>query len=162
MNDLRDFGLRGLITLAINVIFLIVATLASGLMGRAAIIGPMVLGFAALWAAMIVITTLLAALARYDRRFNVYDRAPLYLGINLLASAGPLLIFAAYMALQAHQSALGSSWAERLAIYMVGFFASYIAHAIVTLFFDGQFYALINLFIALMGYLLLVLLRIYF
>lgn len=162
MNDLRDFGLRGVIIVGINILFVAIAAWVCWLMGHVAFIGPLVLGFVGLWAAMIVITTLLAVIARYNRQFNMYDRAALYLGANIITSAVPLLAFVAYIVMQAHQAVLGAGWIERLALYGVGFLASYIAHAIVTVFFNGQLYAIINLFIALIGYLLLVLSRVYF
>jgi hypothetical protein len=147
--DLRELAMDVLVALGINIGFGLLAALGYGLLGRMPMLGPLALKFAILWGVMLLVTVMLHPIQRIFR-LNLYDHSTAYVLINALAGALPLLIFSAFGALMAHQSAPGTS---AIVLHLIGFLASYVAHTVVTVFFHGQIYMLINFVVALGGYL---------
>jgi hypothetical protein len=146
--DWREFAADIVIGLGINVAFMLLAALAYGLLGVPQMILQLLGSYAALWGVMVIISVALAFIHRLFR-LNLYDHTNAYTLLNVIASALPLLAFAAVLALRTHDVAFGSI-AFVIALFVIGFLACYIAHAVVTPFFGGQIYVLVNL-VAVLG-----------
>ena len=150
--DLRELALSLITALGINILFLGVAALVYWLLSVPQMIGRLALGFAVLWGSLLVVVAL-SQVIQTVFRLNLYDHYLRYVLMNLLFSALPLLGFCAFAALQVHQVVAGFSIGGGITLFVIGFLACYTAHAIVTTFFHGQLYALINAGLGLCGYL---------
>jgi len=155
-SNLRALTGDALIALGINLIFGLLAWRVYALLDQTQLTDPMVLGFAALWAVMLIVSVILYIIGRRFR-LNLYDRSTLYLSSNVLASALPLLFFAAFVALQTHQAAADSGTLTTIVLFVIGFLACYAAHIVVTVFFRGTIYVLVNWVVVLGSYVVFVL-----
>jgi hypothetical protein len=151
--DWREMGLLVSIVLGINVVFVLLAAPVYWLLGVPKMIGPLALGFAALWAVLLGVFVFSQAI-EYFFRLNLYDHSTRYILLNASLSAVPLLGWSATMALRAHQFAAGATIGVTIALFVIGFLACYTAHTVFTGFFHGQIYVLINIIVTLGGYLM--------
>ncbi len=149
--DWREVGTLIIIVLGINVAFVLLAAPVYGLLGVPKMIGHLALGFVGLWAGVLGVFAFSQLIERFFR-LNFYGHAIRYVVLNEFLSGSLLLGWSACMALRAHEFAAGATIGIAIALFILGFLACYIAHAVVTAFFHGHIYVLMNIVVSLAGY----------
>ncbi len=149
---MRRAGQEILTVLGLSVLFVAVAALVLWPMGRAALALSLGKGYAVFWAAVWVSVLLLGGVER-ALRLDPDTHYRSYVAVNLMASAFLVAGWAAFAALGARDFAAGASAWTATVLYTTGFLSSYLAFVVATAFYRGGVYKVVDLPLALAGYL---------
>jgi hypothetical protein len=140
-----------LIALAICATFFLVAGILMWFAGQSVFFWQLAGGFV-LFTLGVLAISLIGMLIQAAARINMYDRTNIYVGLNIVLSALPVLVWTAYAAHLASGAVNGFGMLSAAATHLVGFLSCYAAHTMVHSQFRGTIYALITLPIGLLGY----------
>jgi hypothetical protein len=137
--------------ISLNVIFLALAALILWIFDREIMALRLARGYGVLWLAAFVTAILLGQVQRY-LRVNLYDRSNVYLVSNLVTSIILQAGWAAFAALTLGSFVDGVSGWMIVVLYLIGAFSCIIAFYAVSSFYQGHFYRLISLPLALISF----------
>lgn len=132
-------------------LFLLLGALLSWLAGQTRLVLSLALGLVLFLGAAFLASLIAAALAKI-LRWNIYDRASLYIGLNLLASGSLTVAWVAHAAKLVEAATLHASWWQGGLLYLVGLLATVVAVQMIQEFFQGDIYRLANAALGLVGY----------
>ncbi len=152
MNDAEKSALGDLlIASALCVVFFLVAGILLWFAGQSVFFWQLAGGFV-LFTLGVLAVALIGTLIQSIARINMYDRTNTYIGLNVILSALPMLIWTAYAAHLASGAVNGFGMLSAAATHLIGFLSCYAAHTMVHSQFRGTIYAMITLPIGLLGY----------
>lgn len=136
-----------------NLLFIGLAALALWPLGMVPLAARLAKGYALLWAALsfsaVALGMILAIL-----RVNLYDHPNAFVYTNIAASAPLLSCWTAFAALAVRGLAASASFGAAALLYVVGFLASFVAWKVVCAIYRGELYQVVNLPVALAGFVL--------
>lgn len=138
--------------LAVNLLFVGLLALALWPLGAAALAGRLAKGYAVLWAATALGSMTILVAQKFLRVDEHWD-FDLYLYSNLAVSVVLMAGWPAFVALEVRGFAGPTFWAAA-PFHAAGLLSSFVGWMAVSAFFQGIFYKLVNLPLALAGYLL--------
>lgn len=137
--------------LVLNLFFLALAALLLWPLGRAALAVGLAKGYVVFWLAVRATAGLLALL-QHAFRVNLYDHSNAYvvsgIAVGGLMQAG----WSAFAALAVRGFTAGAPVGPAVALYAVGALSCVAAYCVVSAFYRGHVYKLINIVIALLGF----------
>lgn len=151
VHTLREEVLDFLIALGLNLIFVALVALLLWPLGKVALAFSLAKGYGILW----VVTALTAVAVYKVQRFFRVDTDTHYdaLVISNLSHAVLLLVgWSAFAALTVHDFASGVPVWVAAILWLVGFLSSHVAFTVLSSFYPGQIYKLINLILALISF----------
>jgi hypothetical protein len=135
----------------LNVLFLALIALILWLLGQAVIALYLAQGYGILWLATFVTAVLLGRIQQHFR-INLYDHSNMYLVSNLFASIILQTGWAAFAALTVRSFVADTPGWMIVVLYLIGTFSCIIAFYAVSSFYQGHFYRLISLPLALISF----------
>lgn len=150
--ELREELSTILSVLALNALFLAVMALVLWPLGQLALAWTLVKGFAVLWLAVlasVVLLVIIQRIARVDQ--DTHFRT--YVISNLVVSIPLIIAWSAFDALAVRGAMTGQAWWLAALLAVAGLLASYVGFAVVTAFYQGSIYRLVNLPLAAVSYL---------
>jgi hypothetical protein len=141
-----------LVALALNVLFLALTALLLWPLGRLRLAFSLAKGYGLLWTVLGVTAILVIRLQGF-LRVNLYDRANAYMASNLAVSCLLQIGWSAFAALTVHGFVSGASNWVAFILYFVGVVSCLVAFFAVSAVYQGTFYKLVSLPIALIGFL---------
>ena len=150
-NPAREIGLTWTALGLTFSLFLLLGALLSWLAGQTRLVLSLAVGLAVFLGAAFLASLIAAALAKL-LRWNIYDRASLYIGLNLLASGSLMVAWVAHAAKLIDAATLQTSWWQGGLLYLVGLLATVVAVQMIQEFFEGEIYRLANAALGLVGY----------
>jgi len=148
-NDL--YGL--VFALALNVVFLALIALLLWPLDRAAMNFPLAKGYLLFWV-IVTVTALALFSAHKILRVDMYSHADAHMISNLLVGGVAQAGWSAFAALVVHNFAAAAPVWVVLILYLVGGLSCFVAYNIVSSFYQGQIYRIINLLLALVSYII--------
>lgn len=136
-----------------NLLFLGLAALALWPLGMAPLAARLAKGYALLWPA-VAFSSVALGMVQAILRVNLYDHPNAFLYSNLTASALVLSCWTAFAALAVWGFAAAATFGTAALLYAVGFLASFVAWKVVCAVYRGELYQVVNLPVALLGFLL--------
>ncbi|MCA1634601.1 MAG: hypothetical protein LC802_13140 [Acidobacteria bacterium] len=149
--DPSDEGSEIVIGEVLNLIFLTLAWLMLWPLGRTALLIRLAWGYAVLWLVILITYALINRIQRFfrvdaDSHFDAYVLSNLSHSIFLLAG------WSAFAALAVRDSVgVAPAWVAVI-LYVVGFLSSYVAFIVLSSFYIGSIYKLLNLTVALVSF----------
>jgi hypothetical protein len=141
-----------LVGLGLNLLFLGLAAVLLWPLGSLPLAGRLLQGFLVLWAGVAAASAGLGLL-HAALRINLYDRYNLFVGSNLAVSAGAVIAWAAFAAATIQSAASGAAGWAAVILYAIGLLSCLSAHYVVSAFFQGTIYRLVNLPVAALSFL---------
>lgn len=142
-----------LIAVGLCAVFFLVAGILLLFAGQSVFFWQLAGGFV-LFTLGVLAIALVGTLIQSVARINMYDRTNTYIGMNIVLSALPILIWTAYAAQLASGAVNGFGLLSAAATHATGFLSCYAAHTMLHSQFRGTIYAMITLPIGLLGYVL--------
>lgn len=133
-------------------LFLLLGALLSWLGGQTRLVLSLALGLAAFLGAALLASLIATALARM-LRWNIYDHAPLYIGLNLLASGSLTVVWVVHAVRLVDRATLQAAGWQGGLLFFVGLLATVVAVQMIQEFFQGEIYRLANAALGFVGYL---------
>jgi hypothetical protein len=149
--DARRLGLDLSIAAGLNGVFLVVAALVLWPMGKAGLVGDLARSLC-LFAIVVALTV--GASLLIQRLFRIESDPPsnVFVIMNLAVSGALQLGWATYAARAARTFAPGASFWVAATVYAVGFLSSLLSQSVVGAFYRGQLYTMVNVLLAVAGY----------
>lgn len=135
---------------AINLIFVGLLALSLWPLGATALVARLAKGYAVLWSAT-ALGAMTVAVAQKFLRIDEYWDFNVFLYSNLAVAAAVVACWSAFVALTVGDFA-GATFRVAAPFYVVGFLSSFVGFMAVSAFFQGAFYKLVNLPLALVCY----------
>ena len=136
-----------------NVVFLALAALLLWPLGQSAAAWRLTKGYWLFWIVMLLMTVLLVVFRRIFR-VNLDERFDAYV-ISALVVSGVLQVgWSAFAALVVRDAAAGASVTVAVVLYVVGLLSCWVAYNIVSAFYMGSIYRLVNLCLAVAAFVL--------
>ncbi len=140
-----------LFAIALNIVFLALTALLLWPLGRAIIALRLAKGYWIFWAILIVTASVLV-LAQRIFRMDLYSRSNAYVISALILSGFLQVGWSAFVALVIDNSVTGAPFWKTIILYGVGVFSSYVACVIVSAFYMGSLYRMVNVVLAIVSF----------
>jgi hypothetical protein len=150
--DTRRLGFDLLIAAGLNGILFLLGALVLWPMGKAGLVGHLAKGFC-LFAIATGLAVGVSVLIQRLLRIEADPPSNVFVIMNLVVSGALQLGWAAYAALAARTFAPGASFWAAATVYAVGFLSSLLSQSVVGAFYRGQLYTMVNVLLAVAGYL---------
>lgn len=145
-----------LAVLALTVLFLGGATLFLWLLEQASVSLALAKGYGVFWLLLYASVLLLTLVERLSG-LNADDHYTTYVSINLAVSVVLVAGWSAFSALTMGHAAASATGITAGCLYAVGFLSCYVAFAVTSAFYKGSFYKVVDLPLALVGFIVVAL-----
>jgi hypothetical protein len=140
-----------LFAIVLNVVFLVLIALLLWPLGKAAMAFRFTKGYWYFWAILIVTSSLLV-LAQRIFRMDLYSRSNAYVISALVVSGFIQVGWSAFAALVLSSSVAGAPIWMMIILYGIGVFSSYVASVVVSAFYLGTIYRMVNFTLAIISF----------